>query len=115
MVARLRETAPQPYALDLAAPAVGAPVASPAPDDEQPLGTPLAQIRGTYILSQTAQGVVLVDMHAGHERVLYEQMKSQYAQGVPSQVLLEPMVVELAAHELDALLEGRADWGARRI
>jgi DNA mismatch repair protein MutL len=78
--------------------------------DEQPLGTPLAQIRGTYILAQTGQGVVLVDMHAGHERVLYEQLKSQYANGVPSQALLEPLVVELAAHELDALLEDRVAW-----
>ncbi len=74
------------------------------------MGSPLAQIRGTYILSQTAQGVVLVDMHAGHERVLYEQLKSQYANGVPSQALLEPLVVDLAAHELEALLEGRAEW-----
>jgi DNA mismatch repair protein MutL len=74
------------------------------------LGTPLAQIRGTYILSQTAHGVVLVDMHAGHERVLYEQLKTQYAHGMPSQALLEPLVVELAASELDALLEGRAGW-----
>jgi len=104
VVARLQETAPQPYALDFAA-------AEPAGQDaDQPLGTPLAQIRGTYILSQAAHGVVLVDMHAGHERVLYEQMKAQYANGVPSQALLEPLVVELAAHELTALLEGRGEW-----
>jgi DNA mismatch repair protein MutL len=103
---RLQEHAPHPYALDQAAP-------EPAAidmDTQRPLGTALAQIRGTYILSQTAQGVVLVDMHAGHERVLYEQLKSQYANGLPSQALLEPLVVELATHELDALLEGRAEW-----
>jgi DNA mismatch repair protein MutL len=105
VVARLQETAPHPYALDFAQ--------QPEPaghDADRPLGTPLAQIRGTYILSQTAQGVVLVDMHAGHERVLYERMKVQYANGVPSQALLEPLVVELAAHELTALLEGRSEW-----
>ena len=103
----VQDSAPFAYALDLAAPA---PAAAIDADAQQPLGTPLAQIRGTYILSQTAQGVVLVDMHAGHERVLYEQLKSQYANGLPSQALLEPLVVELAAHELDALLEGRAEW-----
>jgi DNA mismatch repair protein MutL len=107
VAARLQETAPRPYALDLPTPADPEPLDL---DAEQPLGTPLAQIRGTYILSQTAQGVVLVDMHAGHERVLYERLKSQYASGVPSQALLEPLVVELAAHELDALLESRAEW-----
>jgi DNA mismatch repair protein MutL len=107
VVARLQETAPQPYALELPAPVAAESLDLQA---QQPLGTPLAQIRGTYILSQTAQGVVLVDMHAGHERVLYEQLKSQYAHGVPSQALLEPLVVELAAHELDALLETRAEW-----
>jgi DNA mismatch repair protein MutL len=101
---RLQESPPHPYALDLAAPA------AIDIDTQRPLGTALAQIRGTYILSQTAQGVVLVDMHAGHERVLYEQLKTQYANGVPSQALLEPLVVELATHELDALLEGRAEW-----
>ena len=101
---RLQESAPQPYVPGPAAPA------DIDTDTERPLGTALAQIRGTYILSQTAHGVVLVDMHAGHERVLYEQFKSQYANGMPSQALLEPLVVELAAHELDALLEGRAEW-----
>jgi DNA mismatch repair protein MutL len=103
----VQDSAPFTYALDLAA---SEPTAALDPDAQQPLGTPLAQIRGTYILSQTAQGVVLVDMHAGHERVLYEQLKSQYANGLPSQALLEPLVVELPAHELEALLEGRAAW-----
>ena len=105
VAARLQETAPQPYGLDFTQPP------EPADQDaDRPLGTPLAQIRGTYILSQTTQGVVLVDMHAGHERVLYEQLKTQYANGVPSQTLLEPLVVELAAHELEALLEDRSAW-----
>jgi DNA mismatch repair protein MutL len=107
VVAQLQDSAPQPYALELPAPVDPEPLDR---DEQQPLGTPLAQIRGTYILSQTAQGVVLVDMHAGHERVLYEQLKRQYAHGVPAQALLEPLVVELAAHELDALLENRAEW-----
>ena len=89
------------------------PTASAAPAsaaDSRPLGTPLAQIRGTYILSQTTDGVVLVDMHAGHERVLYEQFKAQYADGLPSQQLIDPVVVELPSHQLDVLLEQRAQW-----
>ena len=75
------------------------------------LGTPLAQIRGTYILSQAADGLVLIDMHAAHERVLYERLKTQYARdGVPSQQLIDPVVVSLKPHELALVLEQRADW-----
>jgi len=106
LTARLGESEAPLYGPDLRQGQVDGIDAGP----QRPLGTPLAQIRGTYILSQTEEGVVIIDMHAGHERVLYEQMKAQYAQGMPSQALLEPLVVELAAHELEALLEHRADW-----
>jgi DNA mismatch repair protein MutL len=94
----------------LAASVQQAPPASSSADD-QPLGTALAQLHGVYILAQNRDGLVLVDMHAAHERVLYEKFKAQRGSATPaSQHLLHPLVVELKAHELEALLERRQEW-----
>ncbi len=101
------DAAPDPWAL--AALVREAP--APMPAGEQPLGAALAQLHGVYILAQNREGLVLVDMHAAHERVLYEQLKAERARGsLATQHLLTPLVVELKAHELAALLERRADF-----
>jgi len=75
------------------------------------LGEALAQIHGIYILAQNDAGLVLVDMHAAHERVLYEKLKSQTGPAA-TQLLLAPIAVDLKVDEIDALLEQRADWAA---
>src|SRR5271165_4140551 len=75
-----------------------------APAAETPLGTPRAQLHGTYILAETPTGIVLVDQHAAHERLVYERMKEALAaHGVARQALLLPEIVELA--EFGLLLE----------
>lgn len=77
----------------------------------QPLGAALAQLLGIYILAQGEGGLVLVDMHAAHERVLYEQLKRQFEAHAPaSQLLLEPLTIELRGEEIERLLEEDAEW-----
>jgi DNA mismatch repair protein MutL len=78
----------------LSAPPAPADVATPAPD--QVLGAARAQIHETYIVAQTADGIVIVDQHAAHERLVYERMKHELdAGGIARQTLLIPEVVEL--------------------
>jgi DNA mismatch repair protein MutL len=67
---------------------------TPTPD--YPLGTARAQLHETYVVAQTQDGIVIVDQHAAHERLVYEEMKAKMSgQGVPRQTLLIPDVVEL--------------------
>ena len=72
----------------------------------RPLGAARAQIHETYIVAQTEDGLVIVDQHAAHERLVYERMKKALAEhGVASQILLLPEVVDLPAEDVDRLAE----------
>ena len=67
-----------------------------APTPDYPLGTARAQLHETYIVAQTQDGIVIVDQHAAHERLVYEEMKQTMSgHGVPRQTLLIPDIVEL--------------------
>jgi DNA mismatch repair protein MutL len=77
---------------------------SEAPPAELPLGVARAQLHETYVVAQTADGIVIVDQHAAHERLVYEKMKKALEQGgIARQPLLIPEVVELDQAEVDRI------------
>jgi DNA mismatch repair protein MutL len=119
--AALQGLAPQFAESAQAAFDVGAPVADVRPAAEEaasaaldrPLGAARAQLHETYIVAQTRGGVVIVDQHAAHERIVYERMKAQLsASGIARQTLLIPEIVELDETDVARLL-ARADELAR--
>ena len=81
----------------------------PAPEADYPLGAARAQLHENYILAQTSDGLLIVDAHAAHERLVYEKLKAQMAgTGVASQALLIPEIVELCPSDC-ALVLGQAE------
>ncbi|MCZ8252043.1 MAG: DNA mismatch repair endonuclease MutL [Hylemonella sp.] len=99
-------TAPAPWALR-----EPAPVVAPRNEDDEtwPLGRALAQLQGVYILAENAQGLIVVDMHAAHERIVYERLKNQLdVSQITSQPLLIPASFAATPQEV-ATAEAHAD------
>jgi DNA mismatch repair protein MutL len=77
-----------------------------SPDEEHPLGYAIAQLHGVYVLAQARQGLIIVDMHAAHERITYERMKSALARdGIKAQPLLVPLALAVSSKEADMISE----------
>jgi len=87
-----------------------APLDMPAPRDAMPLGVARAQLHETYVVAQTEDGIVIVDQHAAHERLVYESMKKALADGgIARQPLLIPEVVELDPAEVSRVVARAAE------
>ena len=73
---------------------------------DHPLGAARAQLHENYIIAQTANGIVIVDQHAAHERLVYERLKRQMAEnGIKAQALLIPEIVELSPADAARILD----------
>jgi DNA mismatch repair protein MutL len=85
-------------------------VAAPMSADlAAPLGAARAQVHDAYVIAQTGDGIVIVDQHAAHERIVYERLKRQRAEnGIERQILLSPVVVDLDADAAALLVEHAA-------
>jgi DNA mismatch repair protein MutL len=100
------ETAQAVFDVGSAAATARIEVAEPAPDLlDRPLGAARAQVHDTYIVAQTRDGLVIVDQHAAHERLVYERMKAAIDQkGIARQILLIPEIVELDGADVERLI-----------
>ena len=94
---------------DSASPLPATPAFTPLPAGDWPLGKALAQLQGVYILAENHHGLVVVDMHAAHERIVYERLKTQLAQhSLQSQALLIPASFAATPEEM-ATVSNHAD------
>jgi DNA mismatch repair protein MutL len=91
---------PAPRWAALLQPLPAAPAAAPAAPAEWPLGRAVAQIGGVYILAENTQGLVVVDMHAAHERIVYERLKAARAQG--ERLAAQPLLIPVSFAATDA-------------
>ena len=81
-----------------------------SPDTDLPLGAARAQVHENYIIAQTENGMVIVDQHAAHERLVYERLKRQMSEnGVAAQALLVPEIVEMSPGDAARLLDHADD------
>ena len=107
----LAEAAPVFAGADL--PSASAEAPETPGDTDRPLGAARAQVHENYIIAQTADGMVIVDQHAAHERLVYERLKRQTAEaGVAAQALLIPEIVELSAEDAARLTDHAQDLAA---
>jgi DNA mismatch repair protein MutL len=84
-----------------------------ADEEAHPLGAAKAQLHGNYIVAQTSRGIVIVDQHAAHERLVYERLKRQRTEtGITAQALLIPEIVDLSPSDASLLLAHAADLAA---
>ena len=104
--AGMSDTRPATFEAFASAPSARVEPAPQPSTDTPPLGVARAQVHETYIIAQTADGMVIVDQHAAHERLVYERMKAQMAgEGVRRQALLIPEIVELSEEEALRVLD----------
>jgi len=84
----------------------------PETGDSPPLGYALAQLHGVFVLAENAHGLVLVDMHAAHERITYERLKAaQDGEGIRSQMLLVPLTLAVSEREAGSVEESAERFG----
>jgi len=75
-------------------------------EEARPLGAARAQLHENYIVAQTDDGMIIVDQHAAHERLVYEELKARIgARDVPTQILLIPEIIELSEYQIASLMD----------